>query len=321
MNNTNAQNEIPIFFTVDDAYVPYLATALRSLSENCGKQYNYRVIVLHQGLAEENIKKLKTHEKENLKIDFDYLKNNLESITDNMSNRLRCDYFTLTIYFRLFIPELFPQYDKGIYIDSDVVVNADIAELFNIDIGDNIIGACRDLSIADVPPLVAYTENAVGSGKGEYINSGVLLMNLKKMRELKFDEHFLNLLTAYHFDTIAPDQDYINAVCNGKIHYLDETWDAMPGSRGLPEKPKLVHYNLFSKPWCYDGIEFADDFWHYAENSGFIDEIRKCKAEYSEEQKAADAECMKLLVERGALIQSNDITFKKMIENGVKIRL
>lgn len=314
--------EIPIFFTIDDNYAPYLAVALNSAVKNISENREYKAIVLYEELSEENVKKLKALEKENFKIELSKMRANFESLDDRMSNRLRCDYFTLTIYFRLFIPAMFPQYDKGVYVDSDVVFTDDIAKLFDIEIGDNFIGACNDLSIADVPPLVAYTENAVGVDKSEYINSGVLLMNLKKMRECDFEGHFLKLLNEYHFDCIAPDQDYLNAICNGKIYYLDERWDTMPNdNREKLNDTGIIHYNLFSKPWCYDDIQYGDVFWHYAEDSGYIDTIKAHKESYTADKQQSDKECLELLVNRGMEIPKNDVTFRKMIENGVEIRL
>lgn len=315
-------NEIPVFFTIDNGYAPFLSVALCSAIENSSKDKNYRAIILHEDLSKENTEKLKALATENFKIDFVPMKKGLESITDRMSNRLRCDYFTLTIYFRLFISQMFPQYDKGIYIDSDVVITGDLADMFAIDIGDNFIGACADKSVADVPPLAYYMENAVGVSRYEYINSGVLLMNLKRLREAEFHEHFLKLLNTYHFDCIAPDQDYINAICNGKITYLDEVWDTMPTEdKPQKENPKIIHYNLFSKPWCYDGIQYGDIFWKYAEKSGFIEEIKAYKAGYTDEQKQSDTKCLDLLLKRGTEIPENEITFKKVFESGVKIRL
>lgn len=315
--------EIPIFFTINDDYAPFLAVALNSAIKNCNKNRLYRAIVLHQGLNPTNTQKLKALETENFKIEITPMKANFESLDDRMSNRLRCDYFTLTIYFRLFIPAMFPQYDKGIYIDSDVVLTDDIAKLFDTDIGDNFIGACSDLSIADIPELVHYTEDAVGVKKhNDYINSGVLLMNLKKLREYGLEEHFLNLLNTYHFDSIAPDQDYLNAMCNGKIHYLDNAWDTMPNDAHPPlEKTYLIHYNLFSKPWCYDGVQYEQEFWQYAKDSGYFGEIKEYKANYTEDKQKADSECLQLLVKRGNEIPDTEITFKKLYEKGVKIRL
>lgn len=314
--------EIPIFFTIDDSYAPFLAVALNSAIKNSDPQRNYKAIVLYQDLGADNISRLQSLQTENFKIELMPIRANMEALDDRMSNRLRCDYFTLTIYFRLFIPSMFPQYDKGIYIDSDIVLTDDIAKLFDIDIGENYIGACNDLSIADIPPLVAYTEKAVGVNAKEYINSGVLLMNLKKMRDDDLEGHFLALLNKYHFDSIAPDQDYLNAMCNGKIYYLEEKWDTMPNdAKPMLIETSLIHYNLFSKPWCYDGIQYEEQFWNYAQDCGFIDEIREFKASYTEDKKKADSECLELLVRRGMEIPENDITFKKMNEKGVRIRL
>ena len=314
--------EIPIFFTIDDSYAPFLAVALNSAIKNSDPQRNYKAIVLYQDLGADNISRLQSLQTENFKIELMPIRANMEALDDRMSNRLRCDYFTLTIYFRLFIPSMFPQYDKGIYIDSDVVLTDDIAKLFDIDIGENYIGACNDLSIADIPPLVAYTEKAVGVNAKEYINSGVLLMNLKKMRDDDLEGHFLSLLNKYHFDSIAPDQDYLNAMCNGKIYYLEEKWDTMPNdAKPMLTETSLIHYNLFSKPWCYDGIQYEEQFWNYAQDCGFIDEIREFKASYTEDKKKADSECLELLVRRGKEIPEKDITFKKMNEKGVRIRL
>lgn len=315
-------NTIPIFFTIDNGYAPFLGVALNSAIKNCSPDRYYKAIILHENVSEENKNKIAALARENFEIEFVPMGAGLESITDRMSNRLRCDYFTLTIYFRLFIPTMFPQYDKGIYIDSDVVLLGDLAELFDTEIGDNFIGACPDLSVVEVPPLCLYMEEAVGVDRHKYVNSGVLLMNLKKMREVRFDERFLELLNTYHFDCIAPDQDYLNAMCHGKIYYLNEVWDAMPNDNNPPLKDaRLIHYNLFSKPWCYDNIQYGEYFWEYAKDSGFMEEVTEYKKNYTTEQKESDSKCLDLLIKRGAEITKNDVTFKKMFESGVKIRL
>ena len=217
---------------------------------------------------------------------------------------------------------MFPELDKGIYVDSDVVVLGDLAELYDVELGDNYIGACSDKSVVDVPPLARYMEEYVGVDKNEYINSGVLLMDLKTLREKKFDEHFLNLLNTYHFDSIAPDQDYINAICNGKIKYLGEEWDTMPNDNAPQlDGAKLIHYNLFSKPWCYDNIQYGEYFWKYAKDSGYLPEIEEYKNDYDDNKKSKDGECLALLIKNGEKFCDNEISFKKMHEKGVQIRL
>ena len=317
-------NTIPIFFTIDDAYAPFLSAAIVSLKENASKEYQYAIYIIYQQLNEQNKKRLTSLSEEKFEINVVYMKDEFEAIRRNeKGNYLNCNYFTLTIFFRLFIADMFEQYDKGIYIDSDVIVSGDISEMYNIDLGDNIIGACRDISIAGVEPLMYYLENAIGVDKNEYINSGVLLMNLKQMREKKFTERFLTLLNKYQFDCLAPDQDYINAICNGKILYLNQEWDSMPlWENGKDfEKPKIIHYNLFKKPWCYDNIQYEDYFWKYAKQTEYYDEIVEFKMNYSDERKKNDKESLDRLVSMGEVLPNNENTFKKVYERGEKVRL
>lgn len=314
--------EIPIFFSIDDGYAPYLSVALTSAIKNSNKNRNYKAIILYEKLSEENKTKLSLLEKPHFKIEFIPMVKGLESITDRKSNHLRCEYFTLTIYFRLFIAAMFPQYDKGIYIDSDIVLLGDIAELYDTDIKDNFIGACYDHSIEDVEPFCKYIREAVGVDDKKYINSGVLLMNLKKLREADFDTHFLSLLNEYHFDSVAPDQDYINAICNGKIYYLDDIWDTMPNnSRPINPDAKLIHYNLFSKPWCYDNVQYGEYFWKYARYSGYMEDLKRYRQNFTQEKAEEEKKCLDNMINTALKIINNDITFKKVYDRGVKVRL
>lgn len=317
---------IPVFLTIDEKYVPYLDVAIRSLIANSNNEDNYIINVLHEKLSEKQVKELQglNDLKENVSVRlFDMkksLEKGLEQITDREENKLRRDYFTLSIYFRIFIPDIFKEYDKGIYIDSDVVVPGDIAEMYDVELGDNIIGACPDHSIENIEKLRYYLVNSIGVKANEYINSGVLLMNLKKMRELHFSENFLRLLNKYHFFCVAPDQDYINAMCNGKIKYLGEEWDAMPNdARKELKNPKLIHYNLFQKPWCYDNIQYEEYFWKYAKQSPYYDSIVEFKKNYSNEQKKSDSECLGKIVEDAyKQAKEDDNTFKNTFEKGEK---
>ena len=248
---------IPIFFTIDAGYAPYASVAIASLIDNASKEYNYNIHVVYETITEDAIKKLKTLETKNAKIIFTKMKDGLESITERKENLLRTDFFTLTIYFRIFIPFMFKEYDKAIYIDSDTCIPGDISELYNIDLKDNLFGGCTDISCKDNAILCDYFKTNAGVSIDEYINSGVLLMNMKKLRDVNFADHFLHLLNKYHFDTICPDQDYINAMAYGKILHLSNEWDAMPTNGSLVfENPKIIHYNLFFKPWHYDNIDY-----------------------------------------------------------------
>ncbi len=315
---------IPIFFTIDDKFTFYLDCAVRSIMDNASRDYCYKFIVLHENLPESHIAQIQSAVKPPFEIEFVHMEEGFAGITDRVENRLRCDFFSLSIYFRIFIADLFPEYDKGVYIDSDVILPGDISELYHTDLSGNIIAACPDFSIMNVPVLTNYVEQVVGIPKSEYINSGILVMDLKMMRDLRFSEHFLNLLNTYHFGTVAPDQDYINAMCRGKIRFLDECWDTMPpleGERPLVKEPKLIHFNLFQKPWCYDNIAYEDYFWKYAKQSPFYQDILDFKANYSDEQKKSDQEALDRMMVQAQEMLGWDLTFEKMYESGAAIRI
>ena len=318
------QELIPIFFTIDDGYAPYLHVALISLIKNASKDRRYKIIVVYQELNEENRNNLAklVEDYPNFEMEFKFMKQSLDMITDRIENRLRSDYFTMTIYLRIFIPDMYPEYDKAIYIDSDIIVPGDISELYDTDMHDNLIGVVTDGSVNDVPELQRYMTESLGLKLGDYFNSGMLLMNMKELRNVHLAEHFLYLLNKYHFDCVAPDQDYLNSMCYGKIEYLDSCWDAMP-NRNKPEieNPKIIHYNLFDKPWCYDDIQYQDYFWEYAKQSVYYDKIKAYKAAYTDKQKEDDHAHLLDLFRRAGTNADTEVTFRKVLESGEKVRL
>lgn len=312
---------IPIFFSVDDSYAPYLSVALSSIIRNASKEYTYEAVVLCTELSECNQQKLSSLATEYFEIRFISMENRLDGITDRMSNRFR-DNFTLTIFFRLFIPAMFPEYDKAIYLDSDIIVPGDISELYRTELGDNLFAAATDHSVMDVPPFAKYIEYGVGIDKHYYINSGVLVMNLKRMREVQLGRRFMELMNTWHFDCLAPDQDYLNVMCKGKIVFLPAFWDAMPTEGKEPMKePKLIHYNLFAKPWCYENVQYEEYFWMYAEHSGYYQEILDCKAQYGEENRKSDRECLERMRFIGEAIADAEENFRTVFNEGKENRL
>lgn len=313
---------IPIFYAIDDSYSKFVAVSIKSLIMNANNNYNYDINVIYENLSEENAKKLKSLETDNVKIILTEMNQNLSMITDKLGNRLREYTFTLTIFFRLFIPVMFPNYDKCIYIDADTVIPGDISRLYNEDLGNNYLGCIVDKSTIDNEILASYFEEVVGIPRDKYINSGVLLMNSKKLRELKIDEKFLDLYTKYGFDVIAPDQDYINSMCYGHIKYLSDIYDAMPNPNNKEvENPAIIHYNLFLKPWQYENVQYYDYFWKYAKFTPYYDEILEIKNSYTDEDRKKDSEWMDLMVSRAESLVGTQNTLKNVFESGKETRL
>ena len=78
--------EIPIFFSTDDNYIPYLDVAVSSLIANASRDYSYRIIVLNTGLRSDNIAKVKQNERPGFAIDFIDISKRIEKIRSHFKN-------------------------------------------------------------------------------------------------------------------------------------------------------------------------------------------------------------------------------------------
>lgn len=281
--------EIPVFFAVDDNYMPFLAVSLQSLIANASEKNYYSIKVLHTNISAENKKKISRYEQENVNIEFVDLNYYIEKIQDKLYTR---DYYSKTTYFRLFLPNLYPQYDKVLYLDSDIVILDDIAKLYHTDMGDNLVAGAPDDVIQNIKVFQDYAEKVVGvADYRKYFNAGVLLMNLDELRKFKFQEKFIYSLEKIKF-AVAQDQDYLNRLCKGRVKLIDKGWNRMP----MPDDKiktsdiKLIHYNLAYKPWHFEDILYKEYFWKYAKQTEFFDKIMEIKENYTEEDRFKDIE-------------------------------
>ena len=307
---------IPIFYAVDDGYMPFLAVSIHSLIENSSKNYYYAIKVLYTNICEENKKRILKYEKENVKIEFVDLNYYIEEIKDKLFTR---DYYTKTTYFRLFIPNIYPQYNKVIYLDSDTVLLGDVAELYHQEMGSNLVAVVPDDIIQNEEIFQEYVEKVVGvADYRKYFNAGVLVMNLDEMRKSKFQEKFLYLLETVKF-AVVQEQDYLNRLCKGRTKILESGWNRMPvqNNKTKVEKLNLIHYNLNYKPWHYDGILYEEYFWQYAEKTEYYKEIKSIKDNYSEEERFRDREQyenLKLLAKKESDCVGDDRISKRKLD-------
>ena len=280
-------NCVNIFFSCDDNYIPFLGVTLASLKENRDPARHYEIRILHTGLREDYMARLTDSFSD---ADFSLSYYNIAQKVEQFSRRLHTrDYFSQSTYYRLFIPQLFPELDKALYLDSDLVVRGDISRLYDTVLGDNLVGAVTDAFVSSVEQLKEYVCNRLDlSDAKQYFNAGVLLMNLKAMREADFQQVFLSLLQTVTF-RVAQDQDYLNAICRNRVKYIGSEWNAMP--KGAPmDDPQLIHYNVDSKPWHTDQVPYEAYFWDYADRSPFRDEIHQIRKSYSQADTAQSRE-------------------------------
>ena len=174
-------------------------------------------------------------------------------------------YFSKAAMYRLLIPVLIKE-DRAIYLDCDTIVRHDIKELWETEV--DLIGGCKD-------PQFNFRKKHTNTKGLYYINSGVLLFNLKNIRKQMPDyvERLIKIQNGdYNLELI--DQDIINHLFDEKITYLPLKWnvcanlcdDEFYTNADYKERdksrlnPAIVHYMGERKPDKYDDIPYAEEF-------------------------------------------------------------
>ena len=152
-------------------------------------------------------------------------------------------------YYRYIIPELYPQLDKALYLDGDLVVNGSLEKLWDTDITDYLCAGAHDLWVENIN----YKRQIGFSSDELYINAGVLLLNIPKMREEKIYEKLCETTISLGKQIQFQDQDIINIVCRGRVKELPERYNfTTENAIKHPEerdKAVIVHYTGKMKPW------------------------------------------------------------------------
>lgn len=277
---------IPIFFACDEKYVKYTLVSMKSIITNASPDYQYEMYILHVGISEEMRRITSALEQENVHISFVDVSTKIKTIEEKLPVR---DYYSLTTYYRLFMSELFPQYDKAIYIDSDTITVSDISKLYETDLEDNLVAAVNDSSVIQNDIFGEYVEKVLGISRNAYFNAGMLLMNCKAFREEDILEQFVNLLHAYTF-VVAQDQDYLNIICEDRVYWLDASWNTMifGDIKVKEEDMKILHYNMALKPWHNEETPRAKYFWNIAKDTPLYNDILEDLHSYSDADRAKD---------------------------------
>lgn len=303
LNPLKNNKVVPVFLAINSAYAPYAAAAIHSLTQRVDKKRYYRVIILHDGLNWANRVRLRSLVTDNVAIQFKKISRNLylKAIVKYCSRRKGAgDFFSSAVYYyRFFIPRLFPMYDKCVYIDSDTILRGDVGELFDTDLEGNALAAMVDPKVEVIPEFRNYVNKAVGVPYKEYTNSGVLVMDMKKLRKLHYLSALVDLIDKYDADLVAPDQDYMNVILRGKIKHLSKYWNMEPVEE-LPKEAKLVHFNLFNKPWHYKNVPQEKIFWNAARGTGFYGELKRQQAAFDTEKQKADHAKIEALIKKAA---------------------
>ncbi len=302
---------VPIFYACDDRFVKYTIVSLRSVKEHASRDFFYKVCVLHTDISQKMQDVLGRLADDNFEISFCDVSEYIASIADKLPLR---DYYSKTTYFRMFISEMFPEYDKAIYIDSDTVVPGDISELYMTDIGDAYLGACHEQVMIQVDVYGTYVEKALGISRYNFFNAGILLINCEEFRMRFILDKFIHYLHMYNF-VVTQDEDYLNVICKDHVYWLDQRWNTQVLDN-IPfpiNEAKIIHYCLFNKPWNYPDCKHGDIFWQYAAKTEVYDELRANQAAYTDEQRERDKTGGERLMETARAETEKEDNFVKVL--------
>ncbi|ARV57710.1 glycosyl transferase [Nostocales cyanobacterium HT-58-2] len=257
---------IVLVCAADNNYAMPLAVTVRSVVANLKKNNKVALYVLDGGITEANKRRIsKSLNEEQVSISW------VQPDDTVLENLVLTRHLTLTCYYRLLITELLPrEYHKAIYLDTDMVVTGDLAELWAIDMGDNYALAVQDdveLYIGMSEGLRNYREMGI-SPDYKYFNSGLLVINLDKWRVEDIGSKVIQCIRQ-NKEYVRNDQDGLNAVLAGKWGELHPKWNQMPKVHQysswkdshfaediyneLLHNPCIIHFTNSPKPW-YAGL-------------------------------------------------------------------
>lgn len=286
------KNNIAIAVASNNLFIPYCATFLKSLAEHTDEKKNYDILLLSQDISDKNVKRLKTMLKPWENISLRVIDPGV--LIDQYTFFVR-GHFSKETYYRLVLPELLPQYDKILYLDSDMIAQADVADLYEENVDGYLLAACLDADTAGLyngyqKDKKKYTDQILKLKEPyKYFQAGVLLLNLAEFRKTYTTKQILDFAVSEEWQLL--DQDILNKLCEGRVKYIDMRWNVMVDYAGIrinkiialaPRKlnqmyldarnnPAIIHYAGPQKPWFEPEMDFGDVFWDYARGSVYYE--------------------------------------------------
>ena len=210
---------IPVVFAADDNYAPMVTATINSMLSNASSSNAFDIVVLERNIREDNKRRMTDFFSsfKNARVRFVDVSGMIRSRNLQTNN----PHISIETYYRFLIEDVFPAYDKVLYLDSDLIVLDDVAKLFAIDLSDNLLAATRDIDYAgnlNMPDgeRLEYSNAVLGLERPfNYFQAGVLLLNLAEMRKLHSLDEWLDLATNSQF--IYDDQDILNSECQGRL--------------------------------------------------------------------------------------------------------
>lgn len=285
-----AKNDIAISYSTDNNYIYPLVVSMHSVMKNSkpSKLYNFTILVTND-VTDENKEKIYSLQKE-----YNNCKIQIINMGEKFANSQE-SVWSKAMYYRLNLPELLPNVDKCIYLDCDTLIRHDISEMTKINMDDYYIAGVKDYNDRVLPDNNAHGERIGVPSLDSYICSGVLIMNLEKMRNDNMVAKLQDLVSENDRTSkfIFPDQDALNVACYGHILILplkygamtylnfNETYEQSVYAKWVYNQkewdeartdPTIVHYT-FGKPWVTVASPLHQEWWNLVDSLNIKDEI------------------------------------------------
>ncbi len=248
-----AETKIPIVFICDKNYTMPTTVALTSLLENKRKETSYDIFIIGVGLREEDRAKLLSQNAPLFSIKIIERENRFEGITEHT-------HITTSSLFKFYIADIIHDHDKILYLDSDIIVEADLSELYNTDVRNVYAGVVRDMHGEKHGWHKKFNQKL-------HFNGGVLLLNLKKMRKENLSTKLFETKKIHHKGW-SMDQDTLNIGFQERVLPLSCTYNffsdfKIPGNENamadffgitkeeiqrIRKRPAITHFPGL-KPW------------------------------------------------------------------------
>ena len=183
-------------------------------------------------------------------------------------------YPTRAIFARYFIAELFPEYALALYLDVDMIVEADVADLFEIGTGGRAVAACPDMGLGRVVDVDQHKIRLGIPPEHRYFNNGLLLIDCDRWRREGIAEELARCAIERRGDVVFPSQDPMNIYfAPNAQRELPQYFNFMPPHGDLPEPPVVMHF-CWPRPWFQPRTMGGERYWGYARRSPFLGELR-----------------------------------------------
>lgn len=264
-NTEFLKKSLNIIFTIDKSYIQHFTVALISLIEN-NKDIDLKVFVIHDIDNSDTLQSA---------LNFFIEKYNISIVLLSLENALFDNYkithhVSKATYFRLMIADIIPDnIDTAIFLDSDIVINASLAPLSDIDFGDKYLFAVND-TVIEQESIKRLNKLEVPADK--YFNAGVMLLNLKTWRDNGVSEKLILIAQKYMDKLVWWDQDVLNICFFDRWGKLDVTYNTKDIYTKTKNIPVIIHYAGSSKPWHYiNNHPYKKLYWNYLKLSPFKD--------------------------------------------------